>query len=172
MQVIHTGNTKATTKGTIIDNLPMSQFENEWVQVRERMTYGTNGSYSITMTRVSDGKVLVDKSFTNIDMWRTDAGCIRNKFGIYRSYGRKMSDAADRPTNGLKDDSLRLADFKAYKLVPKGETTAITQPRSQAGTVVRAYNVAGIRTQSAGKGLYVLVEQAPDGTRRTLKVVR
>lgn len=172
VQVIHTGNTKATTKGTIIDNLPMSQFENEWVQVRERVTYGTNGSYAITMTRVSDGKVLVDKSFTNIDMWRTDAGCIRNKFGIYRSYGRKMADAADRPTNGLKDDSLRLADFKAYKLVPKGETTAITQPRGQAGTVARAYNVAGIRTQSAGKGLYVLVEQAPDGTRRTLKVVR
>lgn len=172
VQVIHNGDTKATTKGTIIDNLPMEQFENEWIQVSERMTYGTNGSYAITMTRVSDGKVLVDKMFTDIDLWRTDAGCIRNKFGIYRSYGRKMTDATDRPTNGLKDDSLRLADFKAFKLVPKGEATAITQPRSQTGTVVQTYNVAGICRQSASKGPYILVEQASDGTRRALKVVR
>ena len=42
------------------------------------------------MTRISDSKVLVDKAFTNIDLWRKGAISIRNKFGIYRSFGRKM----------------------------------------------------------------------------------
>lgn len=115
VQVIHTGDKSATNKGTIIDNLPLSDFEDEWIQVETEMHYTHNGSYSIKMTRIRDGKVLVDKSFTNIDMWRKGAISIRNKFGIYRSFGRKMENADDRPTNGIKDETLQLADFKVYE---------------------------------------------------------
>lgn len=115
LQVIHTGDVSATTKGTIIDNLPFSDFEDQWIEVTTEMLYTHNGKFSIRMERVSDGKVLVDKSFDDIDLWRSGAKNIRNKFGIYRSFGKKMADASDRPVNGIKDESIDLADFRVYE---------------------------------------------------------
>ena len=67
------------------------------------------------MARFSDSKVLVDKAFTNIDLWRKGAISIRNKFGIYRSFGKTLTDENDRPTNGIKDEHILLADFKVYE---------------------------------------------------------
>lgn len=113
--MIHTGDISATTKGTIIDNLPLSDFEDEWIQVETEMHFTHDGAFRIKMTRISDSKVLVDKAFTNIDLWRKGAISIRNKFGIYRSFGRKMESTDDRPTNGIKDETLQLADFKVYE---------------------------------------------------------
>lgn len=115
IQVIHTGDKSATNKGTIIDNLPMSDFEDQWIQVKTEMHYTHNGVFKITMTRISDGKVLVDKGFTDVDLWRRGATNIRNKFGIYRSFGRKMESEEDRPTNGIKDETFLLGDFKVYE---------------------------------------------------------
>ena len=115
VQVIHTGDVSSSNKGTIIDNLPIEDFEDQWIQVVTEMHYTHNGTYKIKMTRISDNKELVNKSFTDIDLWRKNAISIRNKFGIYRSYGRKMESDTDRPTNGIKDESLQLADFKAYE---------------------------------------------------------
>ena len=59
--------------------------------------------------------MLADKSFSDVDLWRKGAISIRNKFGIYRSLVRKMQSASDRPDNGLKDESLQLADFIVYE---------------------------------------------------------
>lgn len=115
VQVIHTGDKSSTTKGTIIDNLPLEDFEDQWIQVTTQMHYTHSGTFKIKMERISDGKVLVEKSFSDIDMWRKAAISIRNKFGIYRSFGRKMESKSDRPTNGIKDETLQLADFKAYE---------------------------------------------------------
>lgn len=115
VQVIHTGDDSSTNKGTIIDNLPIEDIEDQWIQVVTEMHYTHNGTFKIKMTRISDNKELVNKSFTDIDLWRKNAISIRNKFGIYRSYGRKMESDTDRPTNGIKDESLQLADFKAYE---------------------------------------------------------
>lgn len=117
IQVIHTGDNSGTSKGTIIDNLPLSDFEDEWIQVSSEIYYTHNGSYYIKMERISDGKVLVEKKFTDIDMWRKGATNIRNKFGIYRSYGGKLEEDFNGkfPTDGIKDESLYLADFKIYE---------------------------------------------------------
>lgn len=115
VQVIHTGDVSASTKGTIIDNLPLSDFEDQWIQVETEMHYTHHGFFKIKLTRISDGKVIVDKSFNDIDLWRKGATNIRNKFGIYRSYGSSMTDKNDRPTNGIKDETLKLGDFKVYE---------------------------------------------------------
>lgn len=115
VQVIHTGDTKATTLNRIIDNLPLKDFENEWIQVTTVMHYTHNGYFYIKMERISDGKVLVEQAFSDIDMWRKGAIDIRNKFGIYRSFGRDMTGPEDYPDNGIKDESLFLADFKVYE---------------------------------------------------------
>lgn len=115
IQIIHNGDTEETTKGTIIDNLPLEDFEDEWIQVETEMHYTHNGSFSITLSRLSDGKRLVQRSFDDIDLWRKGAISIRNKFGIYRSFGKTLTDENDRPTNGIKDEHILLADFKVYE---------------------------------------------------------
>lgn len=115
VQVIHTGDVSSTTKGVIIDNLPFSDFEDEWVEVTTEMHYTHNGTFSIKMVRVRDGKVIVDRAFDDMDLWRKGAKNIRNKFGIYRSFGSKMTGPADRPANGIKDETIDLADFRIYE---------------------------------------------------------
>ena len=115
VQVIHTGDNPQSTKGILVDNLPLADFEDEWIQAETEMHYTHHGTFRVKLTRISDGKVLVNQSFSNIDLWRKNATNIRNKFGIYRSLGRKMQSASDRPDNGIKDESLLLTDFKVYE---------------------------------------------------------
>ena len=115
VQVIHTGDNRQSSKGVLIDNLPLSDFEDEWIQVETEMHYTHHGTFRIKLTRISDGKVLVNQSFSDVDLWRKNATNIRNKFGLYRCLGRKMQSASDRPDNGIKDESLQLADFKVYE---------------------------------------------------------
>ena len=115
IQVIHTGDTRESSRGVIVDNLPLSDFEGQWIDVTTEMHYSHNGTFKIKMRRISDNKILVEKEFKNIDLWRTGATNIRNKFGLYRSYGRKMIDDNDRPDNGIKDEFIDFSDFKVYE---------------------------------------------------------
>lgn len=115
VQVIHTGDKRESTKGILIDNIPLSDFEDEWIQVETEMHFTHNGTFRVKMTRISDGKVLAEATFNDVDLWRKGATSIRNKFGIYRSLGRKMTNLSDRPDLKIKDESIRLADFKVYE---------------------------------------------------------
>ena len=96
-------------------NADLEDFEDQWVQATTVMHYTHDGYLYVKLQRVSDGKVLVEKDFSDIDMWRKGAVDIRSKFGIYRSFGRKMTDRNDYPDNGIKDESLFLGDFKVYE---------------------------------------------------------
>lgn len=115
VQVIHTGDVSATNKGIIADNISIEEFEDEWVQVQEEVYYTHNGFFRIKVTRLRDNKVLINHSENDIDMWRKGATNIRNKFGIYRSYGRTLINPDDRPSNGIKDEILLLGDFYIYE---------------------------------------------------------
>ena len=55
------------------------------MQVREEMRYTYEGHYSVKITRIRDGKALIDFTDPNIDMWRMGSSYIRSKFGLYRS---------------------------------------------------------------------------------------
>ncbi len=115
IQVIHTGDTRQSSKGVLIDNLPLSDFEDQWIEVTTEMYYKHDGVFKIKMRRIGDNKILTDRTFENIDLWRKGATNIRNKFGLYRSYGRKMTDDKDRPDSGIKDESIDIADFQVYE---------------------------------------------------------
>ena len=112
VQVIHNGRSTATHQGTLVDNVPMSDFEGEWVQARTESHFCRDGYYGIKLTRISDGKVLMDYTNEHIDMWR-DKGTtnVRSKHGIYRNVGKNPfgSNAL------LKDEELYLTDFKIYE---------------------------------------------------------
>lgn len=119
VQIIHTVDGANTGKGTIVDNIPLADFEDEWVQVREEMHYTHNGYYACKITRVRDGKVLLDFKDANIDMWRSGSSYIRNKYGIYRSLaGGQLDRNPVGQSPLLKNESLWLTDLKVYEKNP------------------------------------------------------
>jgi hypothetical protein len=116
VQIIHSVDGASTGKGTIVDNVPLSDFENEWVQVHEEVHYTHDGYYSIKITRISDGKVLMDFKDDHIDMWRIGSSYIRSKFGIYRSLaGGMLNKVPVGQSPLLKNESLWITDFRVYE---------------------------------------------------------
>lgn len=81
-----------------------------WVEITETCKFGPNGSYAVEVKRINDGKVLLDFSEDNIDMWRTDCTGMRPKWGIYRSLGRNRELQSQ-----LRDEEVRFADFTITK---------------------------------------------------------
>lgn len=123
LEVIHTPRKGGTKVSNPVDNIPLDEIEGEWLQVRQEVNFKRNGYYAIRITRVGDNSVVVEKEVTGIDTWRAD-GCvnIRNKFGIYRSYNNGEYDGTTLPN--LKDESIYLADFKAYEKNPNNANAA------------------------------------------------
>jgi hypothetical protein len=116
IQIIHSVDGANTGKGTIVDNIPLSEFEGQWVQVHEEVHYTHDGYYSAKITRISDGKVLVDFKDENLDMWRIGSSYIRSKFGIYRSLsGGRLNQVPVGQSPLLKNESLWLTDFRVYE---------------------------------------------------------
>jgi hypothetical protein len=101
LEIIHTGNTSATTLGKV-KTIDLAPFKGTWVEVVEKLTYKTAGSYEITIKRISDGAVLLTYSNNNIDLWRDGATFCRPKWGIYRSLNN---------VSYLRDEEVRFADF-------------------------------------------------------------
>ncbi len=119
MQIIHSVDGASTGKGTVVDNIPLSDFENEWVQVREETHYAHDGYYAVTITRISDGKVLIKFEDGHIDMWRIGSSYIRSKFGIYRSLaGGRLNQDPVGQSPLLKNESIWIADFRVYEKNP------------------------------------------------------
>lgn len=122
VEVIHTARSGGTSLGRIVDNIPLSDFEDEWVHVETLAHACRHGYYRIIVTRISDKKVLIDKEEKDIDMWRASGGTsIRNKYGIYRSVG---GDPFGSNTL-LKDEHIFLTDFKVYEANTNSDPKAV-----------------------------------------------
>lgn len=101
LEIIHTGNTAATTlsKVKIVDLAP---FKGTWVEVIEKVSYKTSGSVDLAIKKVSDGTLLLAYTNNNIDLWRDGATFVRPKWGIYRSLNNVAA---------LRDEEVLFADF-------------------------------------------------------------
>jgi hypothetical protein len=116
IQIIHSVDGRPTGKGTIVDNVPLADFEDEWVQVREEMHYTYDGYYSIKITRIRDGRILIDFRDENIDMWRIGTSYVRSKFGLYRSLaGGRLDRVPPGQSPLLKNESIWITDFRVYE---------------------------------------------------------
>jgi hypothetical protein len=119
IQIIHSVDGASTGKGTVVDNVPLSDFEDEWVQVREEMHYTHDGYYSIRIARIRDGKVLIDFTDDHIDMWRIGSSYIRSKFGLYRSLaGGRLDRVPVGQSPLLKNELIWITDFRVYEKNP------------------------------------------------------
>ena len=101
LEIIHTGNTSGSTLGKV-KIVDLAAFKGTWVEVIEKVTYKTAGSFEITIKKVSDGSTLLTYSNNNIDMWRDAATFCRPKWGIYRSLNN---------VSYLRDEQVWFADF-------------------------------------------------------------
>lgn len=99
MELIHINSSGTTTKVKIVNLAP---FKGNWVDVVETIKFGSSGTYSITIDKVSDGTNLMSYSNSNMDLWRTGTTFCRPKWGIYRSL--------NNPTQ-LRDEDVRFANF-------------------------------------------------------------
>jgi hypothetical protein len=116
IQIIHTIDGATTDKGTMVNNIPLSDFEGEWVQVSEEMHFTHSGYYSCKITRVRDGKVLIDFKDTNIDMWPSGSSYVRHKYGLYRSLsGGRLDRIPVGQSPLLRNESILIDDFKVYE---------------------------------------------------------
>jgi len=99
MELIHVNSSGTTTKVKLAN---LSLFRGNWVEVVEKITFGSNGKYDISVKKISDGTVLLAYNNTNMDLWRTGASFCRPKWGIYRSLNNAVR---------LRDEEVRFADF-------------------------------------------------------------
>lgn len=98
-------------KAVTLAKVNLEDLLGKWVEIEETAKFDANGSYSLTIKDVKTGKVLLQYSGDNMDMWRTNAAGLRPKWGIYRWIG-KNREAEDQ----LRDEELRFADFEIIKL--------------------------------------------------------
>jgi hypothetical protein len=101
LEIIYTAPSGLSGSGTKA-TAPLANFKGQWIEVFERTLYATNGTYQLTLRRVSDGFVLLSYTNDNLNMWRGDATFNRPKWGIYRSLNN---------TNYLRDEQVLFADF-------------------------------------------------------------
>lgn len=112
LQVIYVGPTSAATGNVYLARVPLSDFLGEWVEVEERLVCGMEGSYEVTVKRLSDGKELISVPRQTRAVWREGSTGMRPKWGIYRSFGEEGSLKPQ-----LRDEILRFADFSVEKVV-------------------------------------------------------
>lgn len=106
LEVIHTGSSETTTKGKLI-KVPLADFKGTWVEVTEKLQYATHGNYLLEIKRITDGKLLLNYSIADIDLWRMETTFCRPKWGIYRSL---------KHPDSIKDETIKIADISITKI--------------------------------------------------------
>jgi hypothetical protein len=82
LQIIHTD---SNGTGTTLTSTALAPFRGVWVEAYEKITYATNGKYSLQLRRLDTGASLLSYTNNSIDMWRDATTFCRPKWGIYRS---------------------------------------------------------------------------------------
>ena len=96
-----------TDNQTTIAETNLEPLINTWLEVTETIKYGTSGTYSIEIKKISNQTTLFAYSNTSIINWRPNATFVRPKWGIYRS----LINAQD-----LRDEEILFADFSITEI--------------------------------------------------------
>ena len=124
------------SSSTSLESVDLAPFLGRWVKATECVRFGSEGSYSIKIVDVGNGKVLLNYVNGNLDMWRTDCAGMRPKWGIYRYIGENRSWE-----NQLRDEELRFADFTIRKTSQSSSVYTPQLDRFSKTSVV--YDLAG-----------------------------
>jgi hypothetical protein len=93
IQIIHSSGEGSGSLGTVKE-ADLAPFKGNWVEayVKYKSSDGSAGTFEITLTRISDGAVLLSYSNNSIDMWRDGASYNRPKWGVYRGKDDVLRD--------------------------------------------------------------------------------
>ncbi len=111
LQVIYVPPVEEGSSNIYLAKVDLTDFLGEWVAVTERVRFAREGSYSVTITRISDGRQLLKIDNEKRNLWRTGTTGLRPKWGIYRSIGDNGSLKDE-----LRDEIVRFADFEIEKI--------------------------------------------------------
>ena len=110
-QIIHTAPTSQGSTNTTFVKVDLKEFLGQWVTVTETVEFSEQGSYTVSIVRMSDGKELVSVKNKELYLWRDGTTGLRPKWGLYRYFGEGRSMASQ-----LRDEILSFADFNIEKL--------------------------------------------------------
>lgn len=106
LELIHNNTTKVAT-------VYLSLFEGVWVEATEKIKIDNlRGTYSITIKKVSDGKIILAYTNNYLMTIRADNSFIRPKWGIYRSLNTPSA---------LRDEAMR---FNGFSIAEEINTTS------------------------------------------------
>lgn len=91
--------------------IDMSLLMGRWVDVVECVRIGEHGCYSLIISDVDTGNVLLRVKPTSCNLWCDKGEGVRPKWGIYRYIGEQRS-----LENELRDEELRFTDFSIRKV--------------------------------------------------------
>jgi hypothetical protein len=160
IQIIHSSGEGSGSLGTVKE-ADLAPFKGNWVEayVKYKSSDGSAGTFEITLTRVSDGAVLLSYSNNSLDMWREGASYNRPKWGVYRG-----------KDDVLRDEQVLFNDFciteSSASLCPSsiggnppGQTTnlspqqdAYVRDGTNAGTAFGSTDAASLVTKVAPSG--------------------
>ncbi len=146
MEIIYTAPTGLSGSGTKA-TANLSNFKGQWIEAFEQALYATNGGYKLTLTRLSDGVVLLAYTNNNLNLWRGDATFNRPKWGIYRSLNS---------TNYLRDEQVLFADFYIAKGADICPSEIVRPPRFTGVTLAGSSLVLTATNGVPGGTCYVL----------------
>lgn len=117
-------------------SVDLTQFENNWVEATEKIKVDSlHGSYSMSISKVSDGTKLLTYSNPDLLTFRSTNTFIRPKWGIYRSLLTYQD---------LRDEAVRFNNFSIYEL----PTTGVNTPNVSLGfTITRNKNEKKLNLQ-------------------------
>ncbi|MDE6507628.1 MAG: hypothetical protein K2L04_04100 [Alistipes sp.] len=110
LQVIYVPPTSEGGGNRYLARADLEEFLGRWVEAEECIECGAEGSYRLSVRRLSDGRELLSVPRTALAMWRDGTTGMRPKWGIYRSFGKAGALKPD-----LRDEVLRFADFEVGK---------------------------------------------------------
>ncbi len=96
-----------TTSQITLIQTDLAPFIGNWVEVRETIKYGMEGTYEIEIINLNNQTVLLSYNDNAIINWRVGGEFVRPKWGIYRS----LNNAQD-----LRDEMVLFADFSIEEL--------------------------------------------------------
>ncbi|WP_445736706.1 T9SS type A sorting domain-containing protein [Mariniflexile sp.] len=96
-----------TSTQSTLKKTNLTPFKGTWVDVTETIKYGSSGTYSIIIKKVSDGTELFSYSNSSIINWQTGASFVRPKWGIYRSLNSPLD---------LRDENVLFANFSIEEI--------------------------------------------------------
>jgi len=99
---------RANDKGkfTVVTSVNASQLVGKWLDISLKTTWANKGKFEFIVTRHDNGKKVMYKKVSNVDLWNDSWEFMRFKAGIYREYKSALT---------LKDVSVRFSDFEFTK---------------------------------------------------------